>query len=170
MRWFVVFATLTLFTTGGVAERRVSPSIGYINIQQIAAQTPDAKAAAGKVESLRRERASQLAEKQKEIEDVHAQWANAGSVFKSAERQQLQQKEDRLRADFQTLSRQAQTDIQSLERQIQSEERAKISAIVDDIAKRRGLDIVLNQDTAVIWAPPGGDLTAEVISRMNGSK
>jgi Skp family chaperone for outer membrane proteins len=45
--------------------------------------------------------------------------------------------------------------------------RQKITAVLDDIAAKRGLQIVLNQDSAVVWAPAGADLTAQVIDRLN---
>ena len=42
-------------------------------------------------------------------------------------------------------------------------------AIVGDLATRRGIQVVLNAETAIIWAPSDNELTSDVLERLNAT-
>ena len=67
------------------------------------------------------------------------------------------------------MTTQAQTDFQTAQTRLQGEIRAQLSPILADIAKRSGVEVVFNSDTAVAWAAPGLDTTNEVLQRLNAA-
>jgi Skp family chaperone for outer membrane proteins len=166
---------LVLFSSGMLAPvaeptpPRPTSQIVYVSMQRISTESTDAKAATAQLDALRLERTRELTAKQKVLEDTRRQLANAGGVFSASKRAQLTADEERQRTELQRLTQQAQTDFQDLQRQLQATLRQKLTAAIDDLSKRRAIQVVLNQDTAVVWASPGTDVTTEVIERLNAS-
>jgi Skp family chaperone for outer membrane proteins len=167
MKTLMSLVAIAAMVPAVAVERRPAPSIAYVSLQQISNQTAGAKTAAARLDKARQERTREIAAKQREIEATHLKLVNAGGIFQSSTRAQLRAQEDRQRAELQHLTQQAQTDLQTLQRDLQNGLRQRITAVLDDIAAKRGLQIVLNQDSAVVWAPAGADLTAQVIDRLN---
>jgi len=154
--------------TSGTSSRPGLP-IAYVSLQRIAAESSDAKVAAGKLEMMRQEKTREVAAKQKSLETAHLSVVRAGGMFQGSRRVQLQAEENRQRAELQHLTEQAQADLQNLQRQLQTSLRDKINAVVDKLAKQRGVQLVLNEDTAVVWASPRVDLTTEILSTLDGA-
>jgi len=117
------------------------------------------------LETLRQEKARDLQAKQKALEDVIRQVAKADTL-PAAERDRLVQDEARRRVELQQLTQQAQADLQSTQLRLQGELRGQLTPILADIAKRAGVEVVLNSDT-IAWAAPGTDTTNEVVQRLN---
>ena len=87
----------------------------------------------------------------------------------AADRDRLSQDEARRRTELQQLTSQAQSDFQSAQQRLQTELRTQLTPILAEIAKRSGVDVVLNSDTAIAWAAPGTDATNEVLQRLNAA-
>ena len=136
-----------------------------VSLQRVAAQSNVGKRATQQLDTLRQERARDLQAKQKELEDAVRQVSKADTL-PAAERDRLVQDEARRRTEFQQLGQQAQSDFQSAQMRLNGELRAQLTPILADIAKRAGVDVVLNSDT-LAWAAPGTDTTNEVIQRLN---
>jgi outer membrane protein len=136
-----------------------------VSLNRVATQSSAGKRATQQLEALRQERARDLQAKQKELEDVIRQVSKADAL-PAAERERLVQEEARRRTEFQQLTQQAQSDFQSAQLRLQGEVRAQLTPILADIAKRSGVDVVLNSDT-IAWAAPGTDTTNEVVQRLN---
>jgi Skp family chaperone for outer membrane proteins len=105
-----------------------------------------------------------LAARQKELEDVVRQVAKPDTS--PADRDRLSQDEARRRAELQQLTSQANADFVAAQSRLQTELRAQLMPILSDIAKQRGVDVVLNGDT-IAWAAPATDATNEVLQRLN---
>jgi Skp family chaperone for outer membrane proteins len=152
----------------GVAHlRSAGPTVVTVSLQRVAAQTNAGKGAGQQLEALRQERNRELAAKQKELEDVVRQLARA-ETLPAADRDRLSQDETRRRAELQQLTAKAQSDLQNAQVRLQAEFRAQLAPILADIAKRSGVDVVLNLDT-IAWAAPSTDTTNEVAQRMNAA-
>ena len=66
------------------------------------------------------------------------------------------------------MASQANADIAAMQGRLQGELRTQIAPILADIAKQRGVDVVLNAD-GLAWAAPATDATNEVLQRMNAA-
>ena len=143
--------------------------IALISVQRIGNESTYAKEAAKRVEALRQAKAQEIGAKQKALEEIRLQVANAGGIFRASRRSELVVEEKRRETELQSATQQAQTDLQKLQREVETDIRRQVGEIVTDIAKRRGIQFVLNEDTAVVLAPTGIDLTSEVIERLNAA-
>jgi Skp family chaperone for outer membrane proteins len=152
-----------------LTRSRPSASIAYISSQKILTESNDAKAAAKRLEELRQSKAQEIKAKQKALEATRLELVNAGGVFSASKRAQLKTREGEQQSELQRATQQAQIDFQSLQGQLQTELRRKFTPIVADAANRKGIQVVFNADTALIWTSAGTDLTAEVLERLNAA-
>jgi outer membrane protein len=162
---FVLAAGAILVLFGAARVRSAGPTVVTVSLQRVATQSNVGKRATQQIEALRQERTRDLQAKQKELEEVIRQVAKADAL-PAAERDRLLQDEARRRTELQQLGQQAQSELQSTQLRLQGELRAQLTPILADIAKRSGVDVVLNSDT-IAWAAPGTDTTNEVVQRLN---
>ena len=159
---FVVIAALSVeLHAAGPASR-----IGYVKMSRLLSESAEARQWAAKIETLRQERQRDLTAQERDLQQTRVALAQAGGLFSASKRATLQQQEARQRAELERSTRQAQADIQALQRQMQDTLRGEWNAILDDLAKERGLEMVVNQETTVVWAPSGQDLTDLVLKRL----
>ena len=167
MKQFAVVAAVAIIIVGAaVHTRSAAPSVVTISSQRLSAQSAAGKRATQQLETMRQERGRELVEKQKALETLARQLANANAL-PPAEIERVSQEESRKRAELQQLTQQFQTDFQAAQARLQGEIRAQLAPILADVAKRYGVDVVLNADAAVAWSAPGTDATDEVLRRLN---
>jgi len=166
MKQLCVLATGAILVLLGAAHvRSAGPTSVTVSLQRVATQSNVGKRATQQLETLRQEKTRDLQAKQKELEDAIRQVAKADAL-PAAERDRLVQDEARRRVELQQLTQQAQADLQSTQLRLQGELRGQLTPILADIAKRAGVEVVLNSDT-IAWAAPGTDTTNEVVQRLN---
>jgi len=156
----------TLLSLAGSAQApAASPAtVGYVNGQRIFAESNDGKAEVARMQTIQQQKANELRAKQQALEAVRQQLAQAQDA---TARVQLLQQEQQLRTDLERAATQTQTELQALQRQVQADVLSRLKPVVEGLAKAQNVQLVLNGDTAVIWAAPGLDLTSAVIERMN---
>jgi len=165
----LVAGILTPFVGRVVAQSQAVLPIGIISLQKIGNESPQAKDAAKRLETLRQAKAKEVGAKQQALEATRLQIANAGGIFRASKRAALVAEATRQEAELQRTTQQAQIDFQNLQREVQADLRREIGDIVTEIAKRRGMQFVLNEETSVVLAPTGSNLTAEVLERLNAA-
>jgi outer membrane protein len=141
----------------------------FVNLQQVAAQSNDGKAAAEKLKAFQDQKTRELQDKQKTLQAAQQKLDSGGSVLSDAARTQLQSDIDRQQRDLQRLSEDANQDVQNLAQQVEEDFTRKVLPIVSKVAQEKQVHFVFNANqSGLIWAEPGMDLTSEVISAMNG--
>jgi Skp family chaperone for outer membrane proteins len=126
---------------GTVADVAVPNHFATVSLQKLATESIEGRAANKQLQTLAQKMAAELAAKQKDMPQ----------------------------ADFQKAAQQSQAEFANAQRQLQVEMRSKLSPILAEIAGQRGVDLVLNSDTAIAWVSPKFDITGEVLSRLNGT-
>ena len=162
----ILAASAIVIVLAAAHVRSAAPTVVVVSLQRVAAQSNAGKRANQQLEALRQERGRELQAKQKELEDVVRQLATP--TLPQADRERLSQDESRRRVELQQLATQAQTDFQTTQTRLNTEIRSQLTPILADIAKRSGVDVVLNADT-IAWAAPGSDTTNEVVQRLNAA-
>ena len=165
--WLVLVACTIAVPT--FAQTRSGLPIAFISVQRILTEAEDAKAAAKELEALRLAKGQELTAKRQALEQTKLAIANAGGYFSASKREQLKATEKTQEADLQQATQLAQTDFQELQKKLQSELRTELNGIVTALATQRGFLYVLNQDAALVLAPTGADLTAEVLTRLDAA-
>jgi outer membrane protein len=141
----------------------------YVNLQAVAAQSNEGKAAAEKLKSFQDQKTRELQDKQKTLQAAQQKLESGGSVLSEAARTQLQSDIDRQQRDLQRLTEDAQQDVQNLAQQVEEDFFRKALPVVTKVAQDKQVHFVFNAaQSGLIWAEPGMDLTAEVIASMNG--
>ena len=115
--------------------------IAFVNVQAIAANSAEGKAANAKIEAL-------VAAKKKQAE---------------ATAKAPQQEQQRFQAE-------AQQEVQKLQAELQAEFQNKLVPILRQLAQEKHLSMLLSaQDAGLIYAEPGLDLTNEAIKRLDAA-
>jgi len=167
MRRFLILAMVgAVFSGVAHAQSAAAPpaTVAFVSGNRISQESDEGKAGQLRVQTLQRERAEQLRTRQQALEALRALIAKAPDAASKAP---LQQQEAVQRTDLERATAQAQLDLQTLQRQISAEIQPKLRQAIEDVLKGRPITLVLQQETAVVWAAPGLDLTNEVIAAMN---
>ena len=140
----------------------------YVNVQMVAAQSVEGKAAAERIKALQEQKSRELQEKNKALQSDQQKLDQGGSVLSDQARAQLQANIERQQRDLQRFTEDAQQDVQQLAEQVEGEFNRKLTPVIDRVAKQKGVHFVFNAaQSGLIWAEPGMDLTAEVIQAFD---
>lgn len=156
-------AALALLPSAEAAQPR---AVGYVSMQMVLNEATETKAAAERIKATQQQKAGDLRVKQQALEETRRQLGEPAGLFQG---KRLREQEERQRIQLEQATAQAQQELQTLQQQIQRELRARLKTVLDELARRHGLELVLNHDTSVLWAAPGLDLTAAVVERLNAT-
>jgi outer membrane protein len=144
--------------------------IAYVNVQAIASNSAEGKVATSKLDELRKKKASELGEKNKQLQAQQTKLQQGGSVLNDAARAQLDKDIEKLNRDIQFFQQDANTELQELQNQLQAEFQEKLNPILEQVATEKGLHMVIDiANSGAVWANVGLDLTAEVIRSFDAA-
>jgi Skp family chaperone for outer membrane proteins len=171
MKTFFVAAVAALvgsllsLTLAGQAQTAKTPSaVAYVSTSRVLSESVAGRAAASRLQTTQTQRTTELRTKQQALETTRQQVATAAD---GAARQTLQQKEIQERTDFERSTAQFQIDLQNLQREINTDLMRRVKTALDDLMKNQPYQVVLNNDSSVLWAAPELDMTNAVVGRMN---
>jgi outer membrane protein len=142
----------------------------FIDIQRIANESGEGKAATAKVQALNQQRVNDLNEKNKALQAQQQKLESGGNVMSEAARAQLQREIDRLTVDIQRFTQDAQAEVQELQQTMMADFQRKLGPVIQQVAEEKGLQLLFSAaDSGLVWADPGLDLTAEVIKRFDSA-
>jgi Skp family chaperone for outer membrane proteins len=144
--------------------------VAYVNINVIAAGSIEGKAATGKIQEYVKKKNAEIQEKQKSLQTLQSKLQAGLSVMSDQARAQMEKDITKQTRELQSAQEDAQQEQQQLTQDLQNEFQQKLYPIIDQIAKERGLHLVLSAaDSGAIWADTGLDLSAEVIKRFDAA-
>ena len=142
----------------------------FVNIQRIANESAEGKAATTRVAALNQQKVNELNEKNKQLQAAQQKLDQGGSVLNAVAVAQLQKDIERLQVDIQRFTEDAQQDVQNLQAQLQDDFQRKLTPIVQQVAIDRGLHMLFSvADSGLVWGDPSLDLTEEIIVKFNSS-
>jgi outer membrane protein len=142
--------------------------IAYVDVQQIASESSEGKAARAKIDELSTRKTQELQTKQKAITDAQNKLNAGGSVMSDAARDQAEKDIERLQKDYQRTQQDAQEEVQSLTRDLQNDFQRKLLPLIGQVAAEKGLHMVFSAaDSGLVWADTGLNITPDVIKRLN---
>lgn len=140
---------------------------GYINLQRVAAESTEGKAANTKVQDLAKKKQAELETKNKELQATQQKLQQSQNVMNPEARLQLQKDIDRLSLEVQRMTQDAEAEMQDLQQTLQLEFEKKLVPAIDKLAAEKQLFFIFNTESGLIWADPSLDLTGELIQRLN---
>lgn len=142
--------------------------VAFVNVQLIANQSAEGKAATTRVKALNDKKVAELAEKQKSLTSSQEKLQKGGSVMSDAARGQLEKEIEKLQVEIQRFTQDAQAEVQELQNELQNDFQRKLLPVIDAVAQEKGLHMIFSvADAGVVWANPGLDVTADVIKRFD---
>ena len=144
--------------------------IAYVNINVIAGNSVEGKAATGKIQEYVKKKNAEIQEKQKAVQTLQAKLQQGLTVMSDQARAQLEKDITKQTRDLQSAQEDAQQEQQQLTQDLQTEFQQKLFPIIDQIATEKGLHMVFSiADSGIIWPNTGLDLTAEVVKRFDAA-
>jgi outer membrane protein len=144
--------------------------IGLVNLQAIASNSTDGKAATARVQALAQKKQSEIAEKSKALQVNQQKLQQSGSLMNDQARAALEKEIERQQVEGQRMQQDAQSELQELQNELQGEFQKKLFPILQQLAQEKGLHVLLSaQDAGVIWNEAGIDLTAEAIKKLDAT-
>lgn len=142
--------------------------IAFISLQFVASSSEEGKSATARIQEFTKKKQAELAEKQKAAEALRSKLLQGGGVMSDQARAQLEKEIEKLGRELQFAQQDAQAEQQELTAELQNEFQTKLVPIIDEVAKERGLHVVLSAEE-LVWADTGLDLSAEVIKRLDAA-
>lgn len=145
--------------------------IAYIDLQFIASNSVEGKGATAKIQEFAKKKTAELEGKQKAVEAARSKLLQGSTVMSDQARSQLEKDIDKMTRELQYAQQDAQSEQQALTQDLQTEFQTKLNPIIDQVAKEKGLHIVLSiADSGAVWADTGLNISAEVMKRLDAGK
>jgi outer membrane protein len=142
--------------------------IAYINVQAIASNSIEGKAATAKIQEWNKKKTAELQAKNKQAQDIQAKLQQGGGVLSDAARAQSEKDLQKLQRELQGMQEDAQQEQQDMTEKLQAEFQTKLNPIIDQVAQEKNLHVVFDAiNGGMVWANTGLDITAEVIKRFD---
>ncbi len=143
--------------------------IAYVDVQQIATESGEGKAARAKIDDLSNKKTQELQDKQKAIQAAQQKLNTGGTVMSDTARDQAEKDIERLQKDYQRAQQDAQEEVTTLTRDLQNDFQRKLLPLIGQVASEKGLYMVFSAgDSGLVWADTGLNITPDVIKRLNG--
>lgn len=140
----------------------------FVNLQQIASQSADGKAATARIQELSTKKQSELTDKNKALQAAQQKLAQSGSVLNDSARAQLEKDIDRMQREIQFAQQTAQAEVQDLTQDLQQDFQNRVIPVIRTLLQEKGLHMIFSAgDSGIIAGHPGLDLSAEVIKRLD---
>jgi outer membrane protein len=144
--------------------------IAYVDLQRIAQNSAEGKAAATKIQALQKQKLGEIQEKNKQVEELRKKLEQGGTVLSDSARSQIEKDIDRTSRELQFMQQNAQAEAEGLERELNAEFQRKLNPILEQVGKEKGLLMLFSiRDNGAVWADTGLDLSEEVIKRFDAA-
>jgi outer membrane protein len=167
MRFAII--TALLLVLAGTTPALAQSKIGYVNLQEALASIPDGKKVQAQLEGILKKKQTELATERDEIrakgEALQKQKAMMSQEAFQKEAQTLQQR----MAGLQEAVMISNQELAQKEKELAAPILQKMGQIIEDVAKERGFDIVLDR-AAILYGQSDANLTDELVKRYNTTK
>jgi outer membrane protein len=141
-----------------------------INIQRVASESAEGKAATGRVNALVARKQSEGAERTKQLQAAQQKLEAGGTVLSANAQAQLQKEIERMTIDIQRFNEDAQQEVQTLQNDLMADFERKLTPVIAQVATEKQLHMIFSAaDAGLVWGFPGLDITAEVIKKFDAA-
>jgi Skp family chaperone for outer membrane proteins len=163
---FFIFVGAVLVPLSAVAQESIV-RLGGLSPQRAFAGSAEGKAGMARLAALEEKHTREIAAKNKALQSREQALQETGAVLSEQARTQQTRELEKFRVDVQRFIQEAQADLLGAQRDIESAFVVRLRPVVEQVAKARGLQLVVNLDTdAVVWADSAVDITGEVVKQL----
>ncbi len=143
----------------------------FVDIQAVASNSAEGKAATAKLDELRKKKNTELLAKNNSLKAMQDKLQAGGSVLNDTARAQLEKDIEKAQRDMQFAQQDAQTEVTDLTNQLQADFQEKLNPVIEQLRVDKGLLMIFSiRDSGVVAAEPGLDLSSEVIKRFDAAR
>jgi Skp family chaperone for outer membrane proteins len=162
----VIIAAASLWPLAASAQQ-VAARVGSLSPQRAFAESAEGKAGIARLQALEEKQSREIAAKNKALQSQQQALEQNSAVLSADARARQSREVDRFRIDVQRFIEEAQTEFVGAQREIQSAFLAKLRPAVEQVAKSKQLQLVVNLDTdSVMWADAALDITTDVLKQL----
>ena len=145
--------------------------VAFVVLQRIANESAEGKAASTRIQGLQQKKAAELQEKQKQLAGIQAKLEKEASVMSATAQADLTKQAEKLNTEIQRFTQDAQQELADLQQQLQQQFEARVSPVLEEVRKEKGLHFVFNgPDSGLVAADPGLDISLDVIKKLDAAK
>src|SRR5579871_4365957 len=152
--------------TSAEAQVQSQGKVGVIQIQSAIVSTKDGQKAAAELETRLGPKRQELEKKQADIKDLQDRLQKGGNTLSETAKQDLMRNIDTKTKSFNRDMEDAQAEAEQEQRRLIDDLGQKMMQIIDKYAAANGYTLILdvsNQNTPVLYASNGIDITKEII-------
>jgi outer membrane protein len=145
--------------------------IAFVDIQVIASNSAEGKAATARIQELEKKKTAELTDKNKALQAAQEKLTKSQSVMSDPARNQLEKDIERMQRELQFAQTDAQTELTDLRTELQNDFQEKLNPVIEAIRAEKGLLMIFSvRDSGIVAVDLGLDLSAEVIKRFDATK
>jgi outer membrane protein len=142
--------------------------VAFVVLQRIANESADGKVATARIQALQQKRATELNEKNKQLQTLQQRLEKEGSILSATAAGELQRQAQTLQRDIERATQDAQQEVQELQQQLQQEFQVRLEPVLQEIGREKGLHFIFNgPDAGLVWADIALDISDDVIKRLD---
>jgi outer membrane protein len=142
----------------------------FIDIQAVASNSAEGKAATAKLDDLRKKKNAELQAKTTSLKALQDKLNAGGSVMNDQARSQLEKDIEKGRRDLEFAQTDAQQEVTDLQHQLQGDFQEKLNPVIEQLRVDKGLQLIFSiRDSGIIAVEPGLDLSSEIIKRFDAA-
>jgi outer membrane protein len=147
-----------------------STAIAYVSPEKAFADSPAGKAARAEFEKLQAEKSRAIDQKNEALRAQQAAYDTSATIMTDAARSQRQKELQKFQIDVERFIEVAQAELTGARRELEGAFLAKLRPAVEQVARVKGLQLVLNADTGVlVWGQPSLDITPDVVKELSAA-
>ena len=144
----------------------VGAKFAFLDFQKVASDSLSGKLATRILQELRTKKLTEIEGQTRELQTLTAK--RDSGVLSGAALAQLGKEMDKLQRTIQFSQQNAQAEMQQLQAELQTDFDKRVTPVIVEIAKEKGLHAVFAADPAIaLYIEPALDISAEVIKRLD---
>ncbi len=151
-------------------KKSASPiAIGVVDTQWLLKESKLGKQVSDTLNVFMKDRQTLIELEQKELRNLESQLLRQGSVLSQSARQQREEKFRRRMGEYQQKVANMNQEVQAKQGQLFLEFRESVDTIIEDVAQRHGLALVMEKgaNTPTRYYEPSLDISEEVLVELN---
>lgn len=145
--------------------------IGFVDMQQILAQSKRGMVARAKLEAETAAKQKEVSARQEELKKLQTDFEKQMPVLSESARKEKEEVLRRRFRDFQRLTEDSNRDLAKRESELVGELQKEISGVVRDYGREKGYTIILERQLAgILYGADQADLTKEILERYNATQ
>jgi outer membrane protein len=147
-----------------------STAIAYVSPERAFADSTAGKTARAEFEKLEASTTRAIEQRSEALRAQQMAFERSAMILSEAARSQREKELRKFEIDVQRFIEVAQTELTGARRDLESVFLAKLRPAVEQVAKAKGLQLVLNVDTGtLVWGLPSLDITADVVRELSAA-